>query len=237
MSTDPMEQNPAGGAGKDLDTAGMAEVAKGITLTLDELREIGVDSLAGAGRGFSELSLTGLELGHEDLCSQLSAFCERWDWGVRTLVIQANAFAQSVGLAAGLLYETDHYVSGSMKVLANSLLGGNPYASEEEVADKSWNDIVFAGYEALDNPDYSDVSMVKAVQTAKQGWKDAGRDMMTSEMPGPMGVFGPTPESLHRAAGVSDSEYEQALDHIFGPSPEERAQRQAQQAQQEEKSD
>lgn len=240
MSTDPAERRPAGGAGKDpnasgkdLDTAGMAEVAKGITLTLDELREIGIDSLAGAGRGFSELSLSGLELGNEELRSQFSAFCERWDWGVRALVVQANAFAQSVGLAAGLLYETDQYAGGSLKVLANSVLGGSPYASEEEVEAKSWNDIALGQYGAAAHPDYSAESFAKAAETAKQGWKDAGRDVMTSETMGPMGVFGPTPESLRRAAGVSDGEYEQMLDHTFGPSPEERARQQAQQTQQE----
>ena len=233
MNTDPVERKPAGGAGKDLDTAGMAEVAKGITLTLNELREIGIDSLAGAGRGFSELSLSGLELGHEDLSSQFSAFCERWDWGVRALVGQANAFAQSVGLAAGLLYETDQYVSGSVKVLANSLIGGSPYTSEEEVEAMSWNDIARSRYDAVTHPDFSEESFAKAAETAKQGWKDAGRDVMTSETLGPMGMLGPTPESLRRAAGVSDGEYEQMLDHTFGPSPEERAQQQAQQAQQE----
>ncbi|MET8979205.1 hypothetical protein ABZX85_26690 [Streptomyces sp. NPDC004539] len=233
MNIDPVQRKPAGGAGDDLNTAGMAEVAKGITLTLDELREIGIDSLAGAGRGFSELSLSGLELGNEELRSQFSTFCERWDWGVRALVVQANAFAQSVGLAAGLLYETDQYVSGSVKVLANSVLGGSPYASEEEVEAKSWNDIALGQYDAVTNPDYSAESFQKAAEAAKQGWKDAGRDVMTSETLGPMGVLGPTPESLRRAAGVSDAEYEQMLDHTFGPSPEERAQQAQQQAQQE----
>ncbi|MDX3385739.1 hypothetical protein PV682_30395 [Streptomyces niveiscabiei] len=118
MNTDPVEHKPAAATGKDLETAGMAQVAQGITQTLDELREIGIDSLAGAGRGFSELSLSSLELGHDELRSEFSSFCERWDWGVRSLVAQANAFAESVGLAAGTLHETDQYVSGSLKVLA-----------------------------------------------------------------------------------------------------------------------
>ncbi|QNP72406.1 hypothetical protein IAG44_25285 [Streptomyces roseirectus] len=226
MSADAVENKPAVAAGKDLETAGMAQVAQGITQTLDELREIGVDSLAGAGRGFSELALTGLELGHDELRSEFSSFCERWDWGVRSLVFQANAFAQSVGLAAGLLHETDQYVSGSVKVLANSVVGGSPYATEEEVQGKSWRDIAFSQYDALSNPDYSKESLDKAVEAAKQGWKDAGRDVMTSETMGPLGPLGPTPEGLRRAAGIGEGDYEQMLDHTFGPSPEERARQQ-----------
>jgi hypothetical protein len=57
----------SGDEGKDIRAAGLDAVAHGITLTLAELKEIGVDSMAGAGRGFSELSLSGLQLGHEAL--------------------------------------------------------------------------------------------------------------------------------------------------------------------------
>ena len=231
MNTDPVERKPAADAAKDLETAGMAQVAQGITQTLDELREIGIDSLAGAGRGFSELSLSGLELGHGELRSEFSSFCERWDWGVRSLMVQANAFAESVGLAAGTLHETDQYVSGSLKVLANSALGGSPYASEEEVEGKSWSDIARSQYDTLSNPDYSAESVVKATETAKQGWKDAARDVLTSETLGPMGPLGPTPEGLRRAAGMSESDYEQALDRTLGPSPEERAKQAEQEGQ------
>jgi hypothetical protein len=34
---------------------------------------------ASAGRGFSDLALSGLELGHGGLTSALDSFCERWE--------------------------------------------------------------------------------------------------------------------------------------------------------------
>jgi hypothetical protein len=91
----------SGDSGKDIKAAGLDEIAKGITLTLAELKDLGVDSLAGAGRGFAELSLSGLELGHEGLLSEFTSFCERWEWGVRALVNEGNNFAAGVGLSAG----------------------------------------------------------------------------------------------------------------------------------------
>ncbi|MFC4499893.1 MULTISPECIES: hypothetical protein [Streptomyces] len=205
--------------GKDIKASGLSSIAQGITLTLAELKEIGVDSMAGAGRGFSELSLSGLQLGHDGLRSALESFCERWEWGVRALVMEGNGFAQNVGLAAGTLYETDQYVGGSLKIGLNSLVG-NPYATEEEVTQMGWGEVATSGYDAYTHPDYSGESFDEAWENSKQGWKDAGRDVMTSRWAGPAYM---NPENLHGAFGVSDQEYDQYLDGMFGPSPEERA--------------
>jgi hypothetical protein len=217
----------SGDEGKDIRAAGLDAVAHGITLTLAELKEIGVDSMAGAGRGFSELSLSGLQLGHEALTTAFKSFCERWEWGVRGLVIEGNRFAQNVGLAAGTLYETDQYVAGALKVGANSLVG-NPYASEEEITRMGWGELAQSSIDAYTNPDYSKESFEQAWENSKQGWKDAGRDVMTSHWAGPMYL---NPENLHGAFGVSDEQYDQWLDDTFGPSPEDRAKAAEQQAQ------
>ena len=208
----------SGDAGEDIKAAGLDEIAQGITLVLGELKDLGIDSLAGAGRGFSELALSGLELGNEELLSGFTSFCERWDWGVRALVNEGNNFATGVGLSAGTLYETDQYVEGALKVGANSLMG-NPYATEDEITKMSWGDL--ARHNSFADPDFSAKSMEQATANSEQAWKDAGRDVMTSRTLGPMGL---NPENLHRAFGVSDSEYGQSLDSTFGPSPEERAQ-------------
>ncbi len=95
--------NHSVGGDKDLQSTGMDDIAQGITLTLGELKELGMVGQAGAGRGFSDLSLSGLELGHNGLTSAVKSFCERWEWGVRSLVNEGNSFAQGVGLAAGTL--------------------------------------------------------------------------------------------------------------------------------------
>jgi hypothetical protein len=101
---------------------------------------------------------------------------------------------------------------------------GNPNASEDEITQMSWGEL--AQNNALAHADYSKESFDQALQNSEQGWKDAGRDVMTSHTLGPMGL---NPENLHSAFGVSDSEYNQVLDDTFGPSPEERAQAAAQQ--------
>lgn len=210
----------SGDGGKDIQASGLDAIAQGITLTLAELKELGVDSLAGSGRGFSDLGLSGLELGHEALTSAFKSFCERWEWGVRSLVFEGNRFAQDVGLSAGTLYETDQYVEGALKVGANSLFG-NPYASEDEVTQMGWGELGRKNLDSYTTPDYSKESFEQAWENSKQGWKDAGRDVMTSHTAGPLGM---NPENLHSTFGVSDEQYGQFLDDTFGPSPEERAQ-------------
>ncbi|MFV0133930.1 hypothetical protein ACLGIH_11940 [Streptomyces sp. HMX87] len=213
------------GDGKDLKAEGLDLITQGITLTLEELRELGMIGEAGAGRGFSDIALSGLELGHAGLTSAFASFCERWEWGVRALVIEGNRFADAVGLAAGTLYETDQYVEGMMKVAANSLVG-NPHATEEEITSKSWTQLGAETAGAYLNPDYSKESFEQAWANSKQGWMDASRDMMTSQMmTSDMSLMNPQ-------QGMTDEQYEALLDAAFGPSAEERAQAAQQQPQQ-----
>ncbi|MFH8802476.1 hypothetical protein ACH4F6_23170 [Streptomyces sp. NPDC017936] len=208
-----------GGGAPDLKAVGLDLVAKGLTEALGELKELGMVGTAGAGRGFGDIALTGLDLGHEGLTETFGSFCERWEWGVRSLINEGNAFAVKTGLAAGTLHETEAYVEGTFKVVTNAAIG-NPYASEDEVTQMGWGDIAESGVWGGD-VDYSKESFEQAWETSKQGWKDAGRDVMTSSTVGPLGL---NPENLHERFGVSDAEYGRMLDDTFGPSPEARAQ-------------
>ncbi|AKN69896.1 hypothetical protein QR97_08690 [Streptomyces sp. PBH53] len=208
-----------GGGGKDLATEGLGLIAKGLTDALAELKELGGFGTAGAGRGFGEIALSGLELGHEGLTGEFASFCERWEWGVRSLINEGNGFAMKTGLAAGTYYENDKYVEGTFKIVENAAIG-NPYASEEEVEKMGWGEIAKSGAYGGD-VDYSKESFEQALENSKQGWKDAGRDVMTSHTIGP--VPGMNPENLHSALGMSDKEYDRMLDDTFGPSPEDRA--------------
>ncbi|MEU5161750.1 hypothetical protein AB0G74_19365 [Streptomyces sp. NPDC020875] len=213
-----------GPGGKDLRAQGLDLIAKGLTDALAELKELGMVGTAGTGRGFGDIALSGLELGHEDVADKFSTFCERWEWGVRTLINEGNTFAQGVGLSAGTYYETEKYVEGFLKIGANSLVG-NPYATEDEVQREGWGDIAKSAVET----DYSRESWEKAQANVEQGYKDAGRDLMTSRFL----MHGLTPQNLHDDFGVSDADYDRWLDDTFGPSPEARAEaaQQAQQAQ------
>jgi hypothetical protein len=203
------------GGGEDLETEGIGLIAQGLTGALGELRELGMVGEAGAGRGFSGIALSGLQLGHEGLTGELKTFCGRWEWGVRALVSEGNALAQGTGMSAGTYYENEQYLEGSFKVVTNAAVG-NPYASEEDVEKMGWKDIATSGMSV----DFSKESFDQALSNSEQGWKDAGRDVMTSHTLGPMGL---NPENLHELAGVSDDKYNQYLDNTFGPSPEARA--------------
>jgi hypothetical protein len=176
---------------------------------------------AGAGRGFGDLALSGLQLGHEGLTGELKTFCERWEWGVRSLVNEGNALAEKTGMSAGTHYETEQYLEGSFKVVTNSAVG-NPYASEEDVEKMGWGDIATSGM----GVDYSKESFDQALGNSEQGWKDAGRDVMTSHTLAPPGL---NPADIRSEFGVSDGAYDHMLDDTFGPSPEARAEAAGQQ--------
>ncbi|MFC0057912.1 hypothetical protein [Streptomyces actinomycinicus] len=185
------------GGGKDLATQGLGLIAKGLTAALGELKELGGFGTSGAGRGFGEISLSGLELGHEGLTEEFKSFCERWEWGVRSLVNEGNGFALKTGLAAGTYYETDQYVEGTLKVAENAAVG-NPYASEEEVQKMGYGEIAGSGGDV----DYSKESFDEAWANSKQGWKTAADDVMTSHTIGP--VPGVGLGDLREAVGDAD---------------------------------
>lgn len=162
----------------DVSQAALAQIAKGITDTLAELRELGPAGLGNTGGGFTQLKLTGLQTGNDGLTSQLDTFCERWGWGVRSLVQEANGFAAGVGLSAGLVHEQDQYVQGGFKVLANAVLGGSPYASEQEVTDKDWGQILATNpYTNLRDADYSAESALESAQNTDQAWQQTWDDL------------------------------------------------------------
>ncbi|MFJ6757484.1 hypothetical protein ACIQNK_20955 [Streptomyces sp. NPDC091273] len=172
----------ANGGDLDVSKQALGQIAKGITDSLAELKELGSVGTASMGGGFTELGLSGLETGHAGLTSTLGTFCERWGWGVRSLVQQGNTFAMNVGLSAGVMHEQDQYIQGSFKVVTNAALG-NPYASEKDVIDKDWGE-VFA-----DNPitqirdaDYSRESFDQATENGNEAWKTAVRDVNSSDI-------------------------------------------------------
>ncbi|WP_250293002.1 hypothetical protein [Streptomyces atroolivaceus] len=205
------------GDGGDLsfDRASVAKFTQGVGATIDELGDLGGATGSKMGKGFSALSMTGMEAGHHGLSVDFEDFCERWEWGVRALVGDAGAIANRLGLAAGTQWEHDQYVEGTLKVGVNSVMGGNPHATEEEITQQDWGDVFTPDY--LD-PDWSAESFEQAGQEMQQTWKDTGRTVLTE------GQGGQRSEMLRGQLGISDDRWNQALDDTFGPSPEERAQ-------------
>jgi len=193
-------------------------ITKGLNGAIDELKSAG-GSTTGflLGAGFSEMSMTALEAGHSGLAKDFEDFCERWEWGVRALIQDANGLAARLGLAAGMVYSEEQYWEGTFKVAANSLVG-NPHLSEDEVTGKEWGELI-----SLENykPDYSAESFQQAGDEMAQTWKDTGRSLLTE------GAGGMRTDLVNNALGIDDKTFNQALDDTFGPSPEERAQQQS----------
>ncbi|MER5894560.1 hypothetical protein [Streptomyces sp. NPDC001876] len=208
------------GNGGDLrfDKASVVKFTQGVGATIDELGDLGGATGSKMGKGFSALSMTGMEAGHHGLSVDFEDFCERWEWGVRALVGDASAIADRLGLAAGTQWEHDQYVEGTLKVGVNSVMGGNPHATEEEITQQDWGDVFTPDY--LD-PDWSAESFEQAGQEMEQTWKDTGRTVLTE------GQGGQRSEMLKDELGISDDRWNRALDDTFGPSPEERAQQQS----------
>ncbi|MFD4829399.1 hypothetical protein ACFWPV_05985 [Streptomyces uncialis] len=203
------------GADLQFDRASVAKFTQGVGSTIDQLGELGGATGSVMGKGFSEMSMTGMEAGHHGLSVDFEDFCERWEWGVRALVSDASALANRLGLAAGTQWEHDQYVEGALKVGVNSVMGGNPHATEEEITRQDWGDVFTP--DSLD-PDWSAESWNRAGQEVEQTWKDTGRTVLTE------GQGGQRSEMLQETLGISDDQWNQSLDDTFGPSPQERAQ-------------
>ena len=189
--------------------AALVQIAKGIDLAHAELKDLGFIGQASAGRGFSGLALSGLELGHSGLASEFETFCNRWEWGVRALTQKGNNFAHGVGLSAGSFAEQEQYIKDSFKVGVNAV-NGNPHASEDEVTSMSWDAI--SSQSPYDNPDWSRSSMIEANDEVGQTWRDTAYDgedalLDSAEISGVMG-----PERR--------DEIEETLREKLDPSPE-----------------
>ncbi|WP_405571334.1 hypothetical protein [Streptomyces sp. NBC_01167] len=203
------------GGAEDLkvDKESVQRITKGLRAAVSELRDVGTGSGSVLGKGFSDMSMTGMEAGHHGLSVDFEDYCERWEWGVRALVQDANTIASKLGLAAGLLWEEDQYVQGAFKIAVNSAVG-NPHASEDDIVKQNWGDVFTPDYL---NPDYSAESFEKTRDEAAQTWKDTGRALLTE------GNGGRQSSMLNDLIGVDQGDFDRAVDETFGPSPEERA--------------
>jgi hypothetical protein len=202
----------SGGEDLGIDPGSLKQITEGLRGAIGELKGVTSETDAVMGAGFQELKLTGMEAGHKGLADDFEDFCERWEWGVRALIQDANELANRVGLSAGMMWEQEQYIHGTLKVAANSV-AGNPHLSEDEVEKQSWGDLFSAD---TYKPDYSAESFQRSFDESRQTWQDAGRTI-TSE-----GRIGRLTDLTMDAAGIDEQTREQARDRAFGPSPEER---------------
>ncbi|MFG2224610.1 hypothetical protein [Streptomyces sp. NPDC048644] len=129
-----------GGAGYQLEPEAFEQLTQGIRAATAELKELGFDVEAQQGRGFDRLSLDGVACGDDGLAAVLDTFCERWGWGIRTLMQDANGFSKKLGITAGFYYEQEQYASDTLKTVVSDAVG-DPGATPEQIHKKSWADV------------------------------------------------------------------------------------------------
>lgn len=119
----------------------LRDAAQGISGIINSLSDLGLAEAGGSGRGFSLIALSGSSAGQGAVQRSLDEFAERWAWGVRTLVKDANAIADELHLAAGWYHDMDGIASTGLKTVAANL-AGDPNASSEATAAKPWDEIL-----------------------------------------------------------------------------------------------
>ena len=167
--------------GFSVDRAALNETAQGINSTIGALKGLGFDETAEVGRGFSGLSLSGLQAGHADLASALGGFCDRWSWGVRSLVQDGNQFAARLGLSAGIYADTEKYLTGVARNVT-AALAGDPHMTDGQAAQASWSQDA-AAVTGAQTPGGSTTWAQTGQQAARQ-WTQVEHD----ELKGPDGV-------------------------------------------------
>lgn len=158
-----------------VDSAALAETAKGLNSVIGALSGLGIDETGEVGRGFSDLEMSGLDVGDPDLAGAFGDFCGRWTWGVRTLVQDGNQFAEQLGLSAGLYSDTENEITGAVKNLTDAAVG-DPHLSDQQAASASWSQdaaLVTGARTTEGNMTFS-----QAGQTAEKEWEGVGSDAL-----------------------------------------------------------
>lgn len=159
------------GDGYAFDPEAAKRIERGLNDAIAELNELGFDIESQMGRGFDDLQLSPMDIGHPGLESTFENFCERWGWGVRNGVQDANTLAMGLGLSAGIYHEQEQYAEGTFKIAANAV-AGDPTKSEEDVLEGSWGEAVNPFHDAGSKPlDMNDLG---------RPWQQAGEDLSTS---------------------------------------------------------
>jgi hypothetical protein len=121
-----------------------------------------------------------LEVGDDGLQQVFGDFCDRWGWGVRSLMRDANEFAGRLGLSAGIYHEQEQYVSDTLKTVWTAGTG-NPYLSPDEVKERSWSQTLKDNpVSQVANADYSAESFTSGQDEVKAAWSQAAEDVETS---------------------------------------------------------
>ena len=193
--------------GFSVDRAALNETAQGINSTIGALKGVGIDETAEVGRGFSGLTLSGLQAGDAGLAEAFGNFCDRWSWGVRTLVQDGNQFAVRLGISAGVYADTENYLTGVAKNVTDAL-AGDPHMTDAQAAAASWSQDA-AEVTGARTPEGA-MTWSQAGSAAAQQWKAVGRTAADGEM----GVNRTLADLTGNGAWLNQEE-----NRLFGPPP------------------
>jgi hypothetical protein len=193
--------------GFSVDRAALNETAQGINSTIGALKGVGIDETAEVGRCFSGLTLSGLQAGDAGLAAAFGNFCDRWSWGVRTLVQDGNQFAVRLGISAGVYADAENYLVGAAKNVSVAL-AGDPHMTDQQAAPASWSQD--AAQVTGAQPPGGSTTWSQAGSEAAQQWKAVGR----TAADGPDGI-------VRAAAGLTGNtaQLNQEENQLFGPPP------------------
>ncbi|WP_245551055.1 hypothetical protein [Nocardia niigatensis] len=181
-----------------VDPAVLTQAANGINSIIGGLSDLGIKETGAMGRGFALLALSPLQAGKASVQSTFETFCNRWSWGVRSLVQSANTMAQAVGLAAGRYQMMDEQAKDALKEVYSHLFS-DPYLTKDQIDKRSLSETLSDnGFNALMHPDYSaqsfqDMSdkMRLDAQVIKTVAPQAAANVAALENPGT--IVAPTP--------------------------------------------
>ncbi|MVU78266.1 hypothetical protein GPX89_13555 [Nocardia sp. ET3-3] len=138
-----------------VEPAVLTQAANGINSIIGSLSDLGIKETGASGRGFALLALSPLQAGKASVQSTFETFCNRWSWGVRSLVQSANSMAQSVGLAAGRYQMMDEQAKNTIKEVYSQLFS-NPHLTKDQIDKRSLSETLSDNpFNALAHPDYS----------------------------------------------------------------------------------
>lgn len=164
------------GDGYTFEPEAAKQVEKGLRDAIAELKELGFDHQAQLGMGFSDLELSHKQAGHAGLQQAFDTFTERWGWGIRGKIQDANTIASALGLSAGLYHEQEQYVKDTLKVAVASGMA-DPTMTEGELKDRSWGETLKDNhFSHVANPEFEAPSW----DELGEPWGQVGEDWSTS---------------------------------------------------------
>jgi hypothetical protein len=111
------------GDGFAVSKSALAETADGLDASMAALARLGFSEAAAEGRGFSRLALSEPQLGDASLQAAFSGFCDRWSWGVRSMVQDGNQIATRLGVSKQLYSSAEQAIAEALAHMGGTLKG------------------------------------------------------------------------------------------------------------------